>query len=81
MSFEPLSLSPRDAATMLAVSRRTVSRLIRSRKLVARKLGERTLVDYESIKTLYASLPVKADHAPLVFGRRAHIVPRTRGRH
>ena len=34
MSFEPLALSPRDAATMLAVSRRTVSRLIRTHKLV-----------------------------------------------
>jgi hypothetical protein len=45
--------------------------LIRSHKLVARKLGKRTLVDVESVKALYAGLPVEADHAPLLFGRRA----------
>jgi excisionase family DNA binding protein len=78
MSFEPLALSPRDAATMLAVSRRTVSRLIRTHKLVARKHGKRTLVDVESVKSFYAGLPVKADHAPLVFGRRAKWQLRTR---
>lgn len=70
MSFEPLALPPRDAATMLAVSRRTVSRLIRTHKLFARKHGKRTPVDVESVKAFYA-VPVKADHAPLVFGRRA----------
>jgi hypothetical protein len=63
---------------MLAVSRRTVSRLIREHKLVARKHGPRTLVDVESVKAFYAGLPVKSDHAPLVFGRRAHVVPRSR---
>ena len=71
MSFEPLAVSPRDAATMLAVSRRTISRLIRTHKLVARKHGKRTLVDVEFVKAFYAGLPVKADHAPIVFGRRA----------
>ena len=71
MWFEPLALSPRDAATMLAVSRRTISRLIRTHKLVARKHGKRTLVDVESVKAFYAGLPVKADRAPIVFGRRA----------
>jgi hypothetical protein len=40
MSFEPLAVSPRDAATMHAVSRRTVSRLIGTHKLVARKHGK-----------------------------------------
>jgi excisionase family DNA binding protein len=68
---EPSAVSPREAARLLAVSRRTVSRLIRSHKLVVRKNGKRTLVDYESVKAFYAGLPVKADYAPLVFGRRA----------
>ena len=71
MSFEPLAVSPRDAAAMLAVSKRTVSRLIRTNKITARKHGKRTLVDVESVKAFYAGLPVRADHAPLVFGRRA----------
>ncbi len=75
-AVEPLAVSPRDAATMLAVSRRTVSRLISSRKLVARKHGTRTLVDVESVKAFYAALPLKTDHAPLVFGERAHVRPR-----
>lgn len=66
-SFEPLALSPRDAATMLAVSRRTLSRLIRSKKIAARKAGVRTLVDVASLKAYYESLPLKTDHAPIVF--------------
>jgi excisionase family DNA binding protein len=78
--LDPLAVSPREAASLLAISKRTVSRLIRSRKLVARKVGKRTLVDVESVKAFYAGLPVKADHAPLVFGERAHVRPRSRPR-
>jgi hypothetical protein len=52
--------------------------LIRTRKLVARKHGKRTLVDVESVKAFYAGLPVKADHAPLVFGERAHVRPKAK---
>lgn len=59
----------------------TVSRLICSRKLVARKHGKRTLVDVESVKAFYASLPVKApDAPPLLFGERAHVRPKSRPR-
>lgn len=68
---EPLAVSPRKAARLLALFRRTVSRLIRSHKLVARKHGKRTLVDYESVKAFYADLPIKQTSVPLVFGRRA----------
>jgi excisionase family DNA binding protein len=74
-AIEPLALSPRDAADCLSVSKRTVSNLIAAGKIEARKNGTRTLVDVASLKTYYASLPLKADHAPLVFGRRAHVVP------
>ena len=38
----------------------------------------RTLVDAASLKAYYEALPLKTDHAPLVFGRRAHVVPRGR---
>ena len=77
-TIEPLALSPRDAADCLSVSKRTVSNLIAAGKIEARKNGTRTLVDVASLKTYYASLPLKADHAPLVFGRRAHVVPCSR---
>ena len=77
-AIEPLALSPRDAADCLSVSKRTVSNLIADGKIEARKNGTRTLVDVASLKTYYASLPLKADHAPLVFGRRAHVVPCSR---
>ena len=77
-AIEPLALSPRDAADCLSVSKRTVSNLIAAGKIEARKNGTRTLVDVASLKTYYASLPLKADHAPLVFGRRAHVVPCSR---
>jgi excisionase family DNA binding protein len=77
-AIEPLALSPRDAAAFLSVSKRTLSRLIAARKIAARKDGVRTLVDVASIKAFYESLPLKTDHAPIVFGRRAHVVPRSR---
>jgi excisionase family DNA binding protein len=77
-ALEPLALSPREAAAFLSICRRTLSRLIAARKIAARKDGSRTLVDVSSIKAYYQSLPLKTDHAPIVFGRRAHIVPRSR---
>jgi excisionase family DNA binding protein len=66
--IEPIALSPRDAAAVLAVSRRTLSDLIRKGKVAARKAGTRTLVDMESLKAYYTSLPVKVGSAPL-FGK------------
>lgn len=77
-ALEPLALSPRDAAQFLSISKRTLSRLIRVRKIEARKHGPRTLVDVASLKAYYAGLPKKTDHLPIVFGRRAHLLPRSR---
>ena len=74
-AIEPLALSPRDAAQFLSISKRSLSRLIARKKIAARKDGPRTLVDVASLKAYYANLPLKTDHAPLVFGRRAHILP------
>ena len=68
----------RDAAQFLSISKRSLSRLIAAKKIVARKDGPRTLVDVVSIKAYYESLPLKTDHASIVFGRRAHVVPRSR---
>lgn len=76
-SLEPLALSPRDAAAFLSISKRSLSRLIRAGKIEARKNGPRTLVDVASLKAYYASLPKKTDHAPIVFGHRAHVVLRS----
>lgn len=66
-TLEPIALSPREAAAYLAVSKRTLSRLIRANKIAARKAGLRTLVDVASLKAYYESLPLKTDHAPIVF--------------
>lgn len=74
-AIEPLALSPRDAAQFLSISKRSLSRLIAARKIAARKDGPRTLVDVASIKAYYEALPLKSDHAPIVFGRRAHMLP------
>jgi excisionase family DNA binding protein len=74
-AIEPLALSPRDAAAFLSISKRSLSRLIARKRIAARKDGPRTLVDVASLKAYYANLPLKTDHAPLVFGRRAHILP------
>ncbi len=77
-TIEPLALSPRDAAAFLSISKRSLSRLIAARKIAARKDGPRTLVDVASIRAYYESLPLKNDHEPIVFGRRARVLPRSR---
>src|ERR1700688_3692466 len=55
---EPFAMSPDAAATLLSVNKRTIYRLITEKKLVARKEGSRTLVDYQSVKRHYDSLPL-----------------------
>ena len=77
-AVEPLALSPRDAAAFLSISKRSLSRLIQAGNIEARKAGPRTLVDVASLKAYYELLPKKPDHLPIVFGRRAHAVPRPR---
>jgi hypothetical protein len=76
VALEPLALSPANAARFLSISKRGLSRLIAAQKIEARKDGPRTLVDVASLKAYYARLPKKTDHAPIVFGRRAHVLPR-----
>ena len=78
IDLEPLALPPAEAAGYLSISKRSLSRLISEGKVEARKHGSRTLVDVASMKAYYASLPKKTDHAPIVFGRRAHVLPRAR---
>jgi excisionase family DNA binding protein len=63
--LEPLALSPRDAAALLGVSKRTLTRLIAAKRIMARKSDHRTLVDVGSLKTYYASLPAITQPAPL----------------
>jgi excisionase family DNA binding protein len=57
-TIEPLAMSPDAAATALSVNKRTIYRLITEGKLIARKEGSRTLVDYQSVKKHYESLPL-----------------------
>jgi excisionase family DNA binding protein len=56
-SLPPLALSPDDAATLIALNKRTIYRLIKKKKLVARKHGSRTLIDYPVLMAYYESLP------------------------
>ena len=57
-TIEPFAMSPDDAATLLSVNKRTIYRLVAEKKLIARKEGSRTLVDYQSVKKHYESLPL-----------------------
>jgi hypothetical protein len=59
IELQPLALAPLSAARFLSISKRSLSRLIAEGKVVARKEGTRTLVDVESLKGYYASLPMK----------------------
>jgi excisionase family DNA binding protein len=76
--LEPLALAPEAAARYLGISKRSLSRLIADGTIAARKSGPRTLVDVASLKAHYDSLPRKTDHPPIMFGRRAHVLPRSR---
>jgi hypothetical protein len=71
-ALEPLTLSPREAVAFLSISERSLSRLIRAGKIEARKACPRTLVDVALLKAK------KNDHLPIVFGLRAHVMPRPR---
>ena len=55
---EPFAMSPDAAATLLSVNKRTIYRLVAEKKLIARKEGSRSLVDYQSVKKHYESLPL-----------------------
>jgi len=68
---EPLAVSPTAAAVMLGCSRRTVARLISGGRIEARKRGAATLVDVQSIRTYYLSLPKIDGPAPLACSIRA----------
>jgi excisionase family DNA binding protein len=60
----PLALAPADAARFLAISKRTLSRLIRDGRVTARRTDGRLLIDTESLRSYYDSLPV-GPHAPV----------------
>jgi len=51
------AVSPEEAAKLLHVHKRTIYRLINEKKLIARRLGSRTLVDHQTLRTFYESLP------------------------
>jgi excisionase family DNA binding protein len=70
MTLEAIAYSKAEAADALSVSSRTISYLIADGTLVARKLGARTLIDVESLRAYWASLPRGAG-APLPCTRRA----------
>jgi excisionase family DNA binding protein len=56
---EPAALSPKGTCAYLSLSKRSVSTLIADGALIAKRSGGRTLVDFESVKAYYKSLPVK----------------------
>jgi excisionase family DNA binding protein len=58
-TIEPAALSPKGACAYLSLSKRSLSTLIADGVLIAKRAGGRTLVDFESVKAYYRSLPVK----------------------
>jgi len=54
---EPLALSPAAAARFLGVSKRTIYNLLAAGSLKARKLGKRTLVEAQSLRAYFETLP------------------------
>jgi len=80
-TVDPLSLSLKDSAKTLSITPRAVYLLIADGKLVARKLGSRTIIDYQSIKSYHASLPLKTVAASIPNApQSAAPAPRRRGR-
>jgi excisionase family DNA binding protein len=56
-TIEPAALSVKSTCGYLSLGRRGVYDLIAAKVLRAKKSGTRTLVDYQSAKAYYASLP------------------------
>jgi hypothetical protein len=74
-AIDPIALAPADAAALIGISKRSLSRLIADEKVIARKDGARTLVDVASLRSYYARLPIKDDHAPLPCSPYAQVRP------
>jgi excisionase family DNA binding protein len=56
-SVEPAALSPKGTCAYLSLGRRVVYDLIAAKVLRAKKSGTRTLIDFQSVKDYYTSLP------------------------
>ena len=57
LDYNIIALKPADAARAMGVSRATIYTLLREGKIRARKHGTRTLIDPESLRAYFASLP------------------------
>lgn len=57
-----IALKKKDAARALGVSVRTITRRIASGEIIARHLGGRTLVDADSLRAYFNSLPQAGRH-------------------
>lgn len=77
-SIEPAALSPNGAAAYLSLSKRAIYLLIAGDKIIARRDGARTLVDFESIKAYYKSLPFKTVAASIPNAPQSSARRRTR---
>jgi hypothetical protein len=62
--ISPLSVSIREALTLLPISRSQIYVLIGNGTLIARKCGAKTLIDYPSLVAYHNSLPAMV-HAPI----------------
>jgi excisionase family DNA binding protein len=78
-TIEPAALSPNGAAAYLSLSKRAIYLLIAGDKIIARRDGARTLVDFESIKAYYKSLPLKTVAASIPNAPQSSARRRTRG--
>jgi excisionase family DNA binding protein len=73
-SLEPVSLSPETAAQLSGVSVRSIYRLLESNAFKARRSGARTLIDHDSWRAYFLSLPdyipgASMPNAPHVIGK------------
>jgi hypothetical protein len=64
-SIEPFAMSPVAAGASLSLTKRQIYNLITDGVLIAKRSGSRTLVDFESVKKYYASLPLKTISASI----------------
>lgn len=55
--IEPISLSPESAAAYVGLSKRTIYQLLEDGAITARRSGSRTLIDGDSLRAYFRSLP------------------------
>jgi excisionase family DNA binding protein len=79
-TIEPFAMSPEAAGASLSLTKRQIYNLITDGVLIAKRSGSRTLIDFQSVKDYYESLPLKTVCASIPNAPQCRSMPARRRR-